>query len=625
MCGIAGKVSTSGAVGAALIEAMGDAQAHRGPDAGGSHLGDGVGLGIRRLRVIDLETGDQPIYNEDRSVVVVMNGEIYNFAALREELRGRGHAFATAGDTEVVVHLYEELGPACVERLAGMFAFALWDERRARLLIARDRVGKKPLHYAHAADGSLSFASELGALMEDASIPREVDPSSLDAYLGFGYIGAPDSIWAAVRKLPPGHVLTWEGGRCALERYWRLDYSAKTDASRGEIEAAIRDRVGTAVGRRMIADVPLGAFLSGGIDSSIVVREMAARSSGPVRTFSIGFEHAGYDELPAARLVAERFGTEHTELVVRPDAVELLPRLVRHYGEPYADSSAIPSFYLAAMTARDVTVALNGDGGDESFAGYLRHPANALTGWIDRLPRAPRAALARLAARALEGRERRSARVYARRYLTTLGLDAADRYAAHVGIFDADERRAVLDPDVRAAVDPARAAAVIRAPFASATGAGRLDALLQTDVETYLPGDLLPKVDIATMAYGLEARSPFLDHELMEYAATIPSRCKARGLEKKWILRRAYRGLVPDRVLDGRKRGFGVPIGDWFRDELRDLVGDTLLRPDVGGGLLDPAGVHAIVEHHLAGRGDRSPHVWALLFLETWRRDVARI
>jgi asparagine synthase (glutamine-hydrolysing) len=506
-----------------------------------------------------------------------------------------------------------------------MFAFALWDRTRSRLVIGRDRVGKKPLHYAHAADGSLSFASELTALMKDDSIPRDIDPSSLDAYLAFGYIGAPDSIWRAVRKLPPGHVLTWEDGRCSVERYWRLDYATKTDASPAEIEAGIRDRIAKAVRRRMIADVTLGAFLSGGIDSSIVVREMAAASTEPVRTFSIGFEHEDYNELPNARLVAEQFGTEHTELIVRPDAVELLPSLVSHYGEPYADSSAIPSFYLAEMTAANVTVALNGDGGDESFAGYLRHPANALTRWIDLLPVRPRAAVARMAAQALDSRERRSARVYARRYLTTLGLDAADRYAAHVGIFDAAERRSVLSADVLGAVDPARTAGVIRGPLASATGRSRLDALLQVDVETYLPGDLLPKVDIATMAHSLEARSPFLDHELMEYAASIPARYKARGMQKKWILRRAYRDLLPGQILDGPKRGFGVPIGDWFRGDLRGLVEDTLMTPDVGGGLLDPAGVHRIVEHHLDGRGDRSFHVWALLFLETWRVGVAGI
>ncbi len=622
MCGIAGKVSDRGPVAEELIAAMCAAQAHRGPDSRGIHLGEGVGLGIQRLRVIDIETGDQPIYNEDRSIAVVLNGEIYNFRELREDLRARGHSFTTAGDTEVIAHLYEEHGSRLVEHLNGMFAFALWDERRRRLLIGRDRVGKKPLYYCER-EGELSFASELAALLQDPDVPREIDPSSIDEYLAYGYIQAPASIWRDVRKLPPAHTLSWQDGQVRLDRYWRLDYSSKLDRPRAELEAELRDLISAAVKRRLIADVPLGAFLSGGVDSSIVVAEMAFHSPEPVQTFSIGFADEAYNELPRARLVADRFGTDHHEFEVQPDAVDLLPRLVRHYGEPYADSSAIPTFYLAEQTRRHVTVALNGDGGDESFAGYLRHPANAMTGWVDEVPSGIRRSIAAASGRLLDSRERRSARVYARRYLTTLAADAPDRYAAHVGIFDAAERRTLLDPGFAATIDPARAPGVIRAPWDSATGSSRLDVLLQTDVETYLPGDLLTKVDIATMSCSLEARSPLLDFEVMEFAASLPAALKSRLATKKRILRSAYADRLPAEILDAPKRGFGVPIGSWFRNELGGWVREMLLDGSSGSGILDRAEVERIVTDHQAGRGDHGMKLWSLLFLTQWQREFA--
>ena len=623
MCGIAGKASKAGPVPGALIEAMGEAQRHRGPDSRGLHLGEGIGLGIQRLRVIDLETGDQPIYNEDRSIVVVLNGEIYNFAELREELERRGHSFATASDTEVIVHLYEEHGERCVERLAGMFAFALWDEKRRRLMIARDRVGKKPLHYHHAGDGSLQFASELQALMAAGSVPRDLDPSSLDQFLAYGYINAPETIWRDVHKLQPGHMLLWEDGEVELRRWWQLDYGEKLTAGLPELEGELRSRVSAAVRRRMIADVPLGAFLSGGIDSSIVVSEMAFHSSEPVKTFSIGFGPEAYNELPQARMVAERFGTDHTEFTVTPDAVGLLPKLVHHYGEPYADSSAIPSFHLAELTRQDVTVALNGDGGDESFGGYLRYAANAATGWLDGIPSRPRQLAASLAARALSAGERRSSAAYARRYLTALGEDGPGRYAAHVGIFRPAERARLLSPDVQREVDPDRAAGMIADRWNPEKSASLLDVILGADVETYLPGDLLTKVDIATMAYSLEARSPLLDHEVMEFAAALPARYKVRGRQKKWLLRRAYRWQIPDEILDAPKRGFGVPVGDWFRGELHGWTREMLFAPETGGGLLEPSEVRRIVTEHQEGRGDHSDQIWSLLCLESWRREFA--
>jgi asparagine synthase (glutamine-hydrolysing) len=622
VCGIAGKVDRDAGVSASLIERMCERQAHRGPDSRGVFSGEGVGLGIQRLRVIDLETGDQPVYNEDRSVAVILNGEIYNYRELRDELSRSGHSFSTHGDTEVIAHLYEEEGPALVQRLSGMFAFALWDERRRRLLIGRDRVGKKPLFYCEQ-EGSLSFASELGALMADEAIPREVDPAAIDCYLAYGYIQAPRSIWRAVKKLPPAHTLVWEDGNTHIERYWRLDYSQKTDAPLPELEEELRRQVGAAVRRRMIADVPLGALLSGGVDSAIVVSEMAAAAPQRVKTFSIGFQQEEYNELPLARLTAERFGTDHEEFVVEPDAIEIVPKLVRHYGEPFADSSAIPSFYLAELTRRQVTVALNGDGGDESFAGYLRYVANNLSGGLDLVPRPLRRGAAAAAGRLLRLGDARGLRSYGRRFLTSVGEDAPGRYADHVCIFNRSEREELLGEAAVAAVG-AETAEVIAGLWREASGHNRLDVLLETDVNTYLPGDLLVKMDIASMAYSLEARSPLLDPELMQFAASLPARYKARITSKKWILRRAYRERVPDEVLDGKKRGFGVPLGAWFRNELRDFTRDVLLDPStLERGLFGEAQVRDLLALHDNGGADRSMQIWALLMLALWQGEFA--
>jgi asparagine synthase (glutamine-hydrolysing) len=622
MCGIAGKVSSRGAVPAELVERMCERQAHRGPDSRGIHSSEGATLGIQRLRVIDLETGDQPIYNEDRSVAVVLNGEIYNFPELRAGLESRGHSFYTRSDTEVIAHLYEERGPDLVEELNGMFAFAVWDERRRRLLIARDRVGKKPLFYAEG-DGWLSFASELPALMADPEVRTEIDPSSIDCYLAYGYVPAPWSIWRDVRKLRPAHTLVWEDGKSRTRRYWQLDYSSKRRGDSRELEEELRERLGAAVRRRMISDVPLGAFLSGGVDSSIVVSEMAAASSQPVKTYSIGFEEEEYNELPRARLIAERFGTDHHEFVVQPDAVDLVPKLVRHYGEPYGDSSAIPSFYLSELTRRHVTVALNGDGGDESFAGYLRYVANSLTGHLDSIPRPLRRGVAALGRSLPKTPGSKSLLSRAQRLLVSVDADSIERYRRHVSVFNDAERAELLDPEFRATVDLARAPGVIATPWQRASGKSMLDRLLEVDVSTYLPEDLLVKVDIASMAYSLEARSPFLDPEVMEFAASLPPREKANLGRKKYILRRAYRGRIPDSILDGTKKGFGVPLGAWFRGDLQGYARELLLdRTTLDRGYLNETAVRSILDAHAAGQGDRSMQLWILVMLESWHRGL---
>jgi asparagine synthase (glutamine-hydrolysing) len=624
VCGIAGQVRSGGApVAPSLVHAMCAALEHRGPDSRGVHVAPGVGLGIQRLRVIDLATGDQPLFNEDGSVAVVLNGEIYNYRELRERLVRSGHTFSSSGDTEVIAHLYEEEGPACVRSLHGMFAFALWDARRRQLLVARDRVGKKPLFYCER-DGALSFASELTALMEDGEVPRDVDPQAIDCFLTYTYVPAPLSAFRAVRKLPPASALVWRDGRVKIERYWRLDYRHKlAPASEEELGERVRAEIRAAVRRRLISDVPLGAFLSGGIDSSAVVAAMAEASAQPVKTFSIGFENDRFNELPHARRIAGLFATDHHEFVVRPDAVSLLPRLVRHYGEPFGDHSAIPSFLLAGMARRHVTVALNGDGGDEAFGGYGRYVTHARLASLARVPRPARLALGRALARVPSDGELTSARSRLNRISTTLSLDPEMRYVASVSRAGWALRAEAYSGEFRAAIDDEATADVIRRPWLDSTAPSLVDRMLGVDVDTYLPGDLLVKMDIATMAHALEARSPLLDHQLLELAASIPGRSKVDRGEKKIALRAALREWLPDDILDRPKQGFQVPMADWFRSDLGGLARELLLDPAARErGYLRPGFAEDLLRRHQERRADNSALLWSLLVLESWHREV---
>jgi asparagine synthase (glutamine-hydrolysing) len=628
MCGICGQVRWDGqAPQGGLIEEMCAAQEHRGPDSRGVHLDEAAGLGIQRLRVIDLATGDQPILNEDGSVVVVLNGEIYNFRELRARLERSGHRFATGSDTEVIVHLYEEEGSRCVRSLHGMFGLAIWDARRRRLVLARDRVGKKPLFYA-LRDGVLSFASELRALLQDPEIPRDLDFEALDAYLALRWIPAPLSAFEAVRKLPPAHVLTLERGRVAIEPYWQLDHggAARTGDDRELIEE-LREQLRAAVRRRMVSDVPLGAFLSGGIDSSAVVATMAEQSSSPVRTFSIGFTDDRYDELSQARLIAERFGTDHEELVVTPDAVEILPRIVRQYGEPFADSSAIPSFYLAELARRQVTVALNGDGGDESFAGYSRYVANLALDRAAGLPAPLRRSLGALAGALPSSGDPQSTRSRLRRLAAATALGAPQRHASYLTQLGRAERLDLYTPRMRELVGSASAAEdAIERRWRDAGARDALGHMLAVDAGLFLPDDLLAKMDIATMAHSLEARSPLLDHELMEFATALPSRLKVRGREKKVALREAFRDSVPAEILDAPKRGFVVPMAEWLRDDLKDLSRDVLLDSTAGEHeYFERDAVRALLDRHASGAEDRSGAIWSLLVFELWHREIAAV
>lgn len=622
MCGIAGQIRGDGAVDRGLIERMCAAIVHRGPDARGTFIDDGVGLGIQRLRIIDLRTGDQPIFNEDRSVVVVLNGEIYNFAELRERLLRSGHRFTTQSDTEVIVHLYEEEGCDCVLSLHGMFAFALWDARKRQLLLARDRVGKKPLFYSHRGH-TLSFASEMYGLLQDREIPRELDHKALDCYYAYQYIPAPLSAFRAVRKLPPATTLTFCRGAVIQRRYWRLRYQPKLGVRDvREVHEQIRSAIDASVRRRMIADVPVGAFLSGGVDSSAVVASMARQSGGPIKTFSIGFTDTEYNELPYARAVARHFATEHHEFVVEPSAIELLPRIVHHCGEPFADSSAIPTFYLAQMTRRHVTVALTGDGGDESFAGYNRYLADALSDRASMAPMPLRRLLAGGARRAPNGSNASSLWARVRRLAATMDLTPVERYARRMSYFDPDARDRLYTPEYKELLGESHAMEVIAGPWTAASGQDLVDVMMETDVETYLPGDLLVKMDIATMAHSLEARSPFLDPEVMQLAAGLPAELKLRGRQKKAVLRDALSAWLPRELLDRPKRGFGVPIGAWFRNELRAYVEDLLLDQRTRDrGYFRHDYVQDLLRAHLERREDNSPQLWALVVGELWHRE----
>ncbi len=562
--------------------------------------------------------------SEESGLQITFNGEIYNFLDLRRELEARGCVFRTRTDTEAILHAYEQWGADCVSRLRGMFAFAIWDPRRRRLFLARDRVGKKPLHYAF--DGRrLLFSSELQGLLAGTELSREVLPEAIDLYLSYGYIPAPLSAFRAIRKLPPAHYLLADLGedeiRISIERYWELRYEPKLEIGEEEACRRLRETLTEAVRLRMISDVPLGAFLSGGIDSSIVVGLMAMQSRAPVRTFSIGFREAAYNELAHARRIADKWKTDHQEFVLEADALAILPQLVRHYGEPYADSSAIPTWYVAQATRRHVTVALNGDGGDESFAGYERYLGNQLAEQLLSIPGfgATAGALSRALPDSLNPKSRLR---QAKRFLGVSTLPMRERYPRWLTFFTGEAKQRLYAGEFADTVGLGREEGWLGAQLAAGPRLAPADAAMRLDVLTYLPFDLLVKVDIATMAHGLEARSPFLDHEVMELAARLPVGMKLRRGRLKHLLKRAFADLLPPENVNRRKMGFGVPVGDWFRGPLRELVRDTLLSRELAArGYFERGEVARLVEEHLEARADHSFQLWSLLFLELWHRE----
>jgi len=632
MCGIAGIVDLqSRPVEPTLVRRLCDVLVHRGPDDEGYYINGPVALGQRRLAILDVAGGHQPMCNEDGTVWITFNGEIYNFRELRQRLEGLGHRFATRSDTEVIVHAYEQYGADCVKGLRGMFAFALWDQRAGMLMLARDRVGKKPLFYAEV-DGQWVFASELQGLLAHPGLSRRVDWTAVDDYLTYGYIPAPKTIFQDVYKLPPAHSLTLKlgadgtgGPEVRIERYWRLAYEPKLRLREEEAAEGLLEVLTEAVRLRMVADVPLGALLSGGIDSSIVVALMSQLSDRPVKTFSIGFDEQEFDELSYARLVAERYATEHQEFVVRPNALDVLPTLVRHYGEPFADSSAIPTYYVAKLTREHVKVALNGDGGDECLAGYERYAGSEVADRYQRIP----AAIRRLGIEPLsrlipEGASRRSRLRQARRFLQVAGRPAPERYQRWVGYLPRQQRAGLYTPEFQAQLTGHQAEGWLLGIWEGVTREGleSLDRMLAVDVESYLPNDLLVKMDIATMANSLEARSPFLDHKVMEFCARLPCNYKLSGLTLKYLLKKAGARLLPPETRKRRKMGFGVPVAHWMRGELRPWVEDVLLSPRaLKRGYFEPEALRQLVWAHLDGRQEQSFELWALLWLELWHRE----
>jgi asparagine synthase (glutamine-hydrolysing) len=647
MCGIAGAVWTADAVplSPATLERMLSAIAHRGPDDAGTYwsakfqvpsaqnlgavhsaLGTpSSALGFRRLSIIDLSTGHQPLANEDESVWIVFNGEIYNYRELRTELEARGHRFRTNTDTECIVHLYEDRGPDCVHRLRGMFAFAIWDDRRKRLLLARDRAGKKPLFY-RLDRGQLTFASELKSLLLVPNAPRRLNKQAIDSYLCYQYVPHPDCILEGYRKLPPAHLAVFESGQLEVRRYWQPPFEATStsheDWTPQEWQIELRDRLTEAVRLRMRSDVPLGAFLSGGIDSTIITGLMQEQSERPVHTFSIGFPIKEFDERSYAREAAKHLGTEHHELVVEPNALQILPKLIWHYDEPFADSSAIPTMYLSEMTRRHVTVALSGDGGDELFAGYTRYLAVKLASRFDRLPRPiQRLITARLWQRLPSGAGHRSFLRRGKRFLAALGEPPEKRYLRWVGIFEESQRRELYRPEFAAELGHFDAGDFLLRAYAECPNRDFITRTTCADVLTYLPCDILTKVDIASMAYSLECRSPFLDHEVMELAARMPIELKLRGHQGKQILLDTFADLLPPAIQRRGKMGFGVPLPNWFRGELQPFLRDVLFDSRaLGRGFFEPSAVQRLFDEHVQSKTDHAHRLWALLCLELWQR-----
>ncbi len=631
MCGICGKFALDGNVDEFLIKKMCGVLAHRGPDDEGVFLNDEVkgqrskvkvGLGHRRLAIIDLSpAGRQPMGNEDGTVWLVMNGEIYNFLEIRETLEKQGHRFKSYSDTEVILHLYEQKGTDCLADLRGAFAFAIWDQNKSRLFIARDRIGKKPLHYYYR-NQTLIFASEIKAILQDPYVSVEVNRPAITDYLAYGYTPTPESMFKGIMKLPPAHFMLYENGNISIERYWELDFSKKISLSGPEYCQKIMALLEDATRIRLISDVPLGAFLSGGIDSSAVVYMMSKIATRPVKTFSIGFEEENYSELKYARIIAGLFKTVHHEYIVRPNAIELLPKLVWHYNEPYADSSALPSFYVANMTRQLVKVALNGDGGDECFGGYERFMAARYAEFISKTPFPFKEKIIKLIIdRIPESLELKNFRTRLKRFLAMSLKSVRQRHYNWVTIFRDQEKKDLFSDDFSREAIGRNPFGYLDKAFNECGSKDIVDLVMSTDIKTNLLDDLLVKMDIATMANSLEGRSPFLDYKMMEFAASIPSNMKIKGAKLKYILKKALAGVLPKEILSREKMGFGVPLDKWFRADLKDYAYQILLSQQcLKRGYFKKEGIRQILDEHIEGKINNGSRIWSLLNLELWHR-----
>lgn len=631
MCGICGILNfgKDGHIDKEILHRMCNVLEHRGPDDEGYFIGTsddgqpaGIGLGIKRLSIIDLETGHQPIHNEDGKIWIVYNGEIYNFPELRAETERRGHQYYTKSDTETIVHLYEDYGVNCVKYLRGMFAFGLWDGRKELLLLARDRLGQKPLVYT-VHRGNLIFASEIKSILEYPDLKRQVDMDALHYYLTYQFVPSPLTMFAGIKKLPPANILLCDRkGNIKLQRYWKLNYNNKLKLDEKEYSHRILDLLKESTKIRLISDVPLGAFLSGGLDSSAVVGVMSQLVDKPVKTFSVGFQEKSFTELKYARLVADYFHTEHFEFMVKPSVIDILPRLIWHYNEPFADPSAIPTYYIARETARYVKVALNGDGGDENFAGYDRYRANKLSTYYTKLPKFIREVIVKGLIRNLpESTKRKDLIKRLKQFVQASSLSPERRNVKWHSFFDDPEKQNLYSEEMQDRFRDFDTFSYMADITNQSDGEDFLDKILYTDMMTYLPENLLVKMDIATMANSLEARSPFLDHKLIEFTAQIPAHLKLKGFTSKYILKKALRNLLPREILHRDKMGFGLPIGEWFRQELKSYVQGVLLdKKCTDRGYFNRETVQRLLDEHILGRVDHGYRLWILLNLELWHQ-----
>ena len=622
MCGIAGFIEREKDAPVSereiLLDRMCRIITHRGPDEQGATVEGRAALGMRRLSIIDLKCGQQPIYTNDGNLIIVFNGEIYNYRELKAELESCGHRFKTNSDTETILYAYKEFGADCLAKLRGMFAFAIWNKQDESLFIARDRVGKKPLFYTVTERGNFVFGSELKVLLTHGELKKEIDFAALDSYLTFGYVPEEFCIFKNVHKLAPGSFLIFKNGKIETQKYWDFKYEKITAVkSEAEYVETLRELIKDAVKVRLISEVPLGAFLSGGVDSSAIVGMMSQISDKPVKTFSIGFNEDSFNELKYARLAAEHFQTEHHEFIVTPDVVEMIDELVWHFDEPFADPSALPTFMVSKMARDYVTVVLSGDGGDELFAGYTRYVTDKKKSGLGKLPRSVRENLLKpLSEKLPHGAKGKN-------YLYNSSLDQIDRYIDSVSHFNPMRRKSLYSGDFLKNLngDFGKGGEVFRQIADSVSTGNPVDRLLYLDSKTYLPSDILTKVDRMSMATSLEARVPLLDHKLIDFVTGIPSELKLKGLETKYIFRKAVRGLVPDAILDRPKQGFGVPINEWINLQLKTRIRETLLdRRALERGYFDAEYIKTLLDEHEKNRRDHSYALWILFMLELWHR-----
>lgn len=619
MCGICGTV---GFADMGLLKNMCRVMSHRGPDDEGFFIDEEIGLGIRRLKVIDLDTGNQPIHNEDKTLWIVFNGEIYNFKEQRKWLIEKGHKFYTKTDTEVIIHLYEEKGEDCVSALNGMFTFAIWDNSKGKLFIARDRLGVKPLYYS-LNNGDLLFASEMKSLLEYDRIQREINLEAIDYFLTFLYVPEPVSIFKGVNKLLPAHTLTYEKGNVSIKKYWDLSFAKQKKLKVGEYSESIYALLKDSVQQRLISDVPLGVFLSGGIDSSAIVGLMSKLNNQQVKTFSIGYskKDSSFNELDSARLVAEYFNTEHHEFIVEPDLLEILPKLAWHLDEPFADSSAIPTYLVSQVARKHITVALSGIGGDECFAGYPRYLGMKFAQYYQKIPVFARKLAFNTIDKLSESTNSRDVIKWAKRF-TRGGLkNAADRYIDWISYLRKEEREKIYSPGMFQYLAGSDSNHFHQGYLQSVEAADFLDKVFYLDAKTYLPGDLLFMGDKMSMANSLELREPFCDYRLLELSASIPYDLKIKGYNLKYLLKKALGSLLPKEILAKKKQGFMIPIGRWIKDELKDMVEDLLSENNIRKrGYFNPEYVRWMLCEHYEGRKNLDDQIWSLLMLEIWHQ-----